>query len=401
MVKLDTFEIDHWVLTRSPGAKHNLAHSYVRPISLHDLETLPYDGRSDANILKSIQQIPLDYGSSFKGLPRLRENISRLYPVENGHLSPEHILTTPGASLANLLIYLALIGPGDHVIVQYPTYQQLYSVPAALGADLCLWRANQEDGWELDLEELKGLIRPNTKMIVLNNPQNPTGAILGKSTLEKIVEIAKANKITILSDEIYRPTFYSPPPGDADYPPSILSMGYANVVATSSLSKMYSLAGIRVGWIASNSPSIIDLCINARAYGLITVSQVDEQIAASALSPSCAEKITHNNDTLAKHNLEIVQAWIDERASVARWTRPSAGPIGFVQFTRSDQSPIDDVRFCNQLLETKGVLLVPGSKCFGPEFAGYVRLGFGMETQALIDGLQALAEFIKESYDDF
>lgn len=134
---------------------------------MHDLETLSFDGRSDANILKSIQQIPLDYGSSFKGLPRLRENISRLYTVENGHLSPEHILTTPGASLANLLIYLALIGPGDHVIVQYPTYQQLYSVPAALGADVCLWRANQEDGWGLDLEDLKGLIRPNTKMIVL------------------------------------------------------------------------------------------------------------------------------------------------------------------------------------------------------------------------------------------
>ena len=144
-----------------------MANSYVRPISLHELESLSRDGGSDVNILESIQQTPLDYGSSFKGLPQLREKISRLYPVENGHLSPEQILTTPGASLANLLIYLALIGPGDHVIVQYPTYQQLYSVPAALGADVCLWRANKDDRWGLDLEELKELIRPNTKMIVL------------------------------------------------------------------------------------------------------------------------------------------------------------------------------------------------------------------------------------------
>lgn len=112
--------------------------------------------------------MPMNYGPSFTGLEQLRENIANLYSDESSiTISSDKILTTPGASLANFIVLFALVGPGDHVIIQYPTYQQLYSLPASLGAEVSLWKAKENDNWNLDMEELKGLIKPNTKLIVL------------------------------------------------------------------------------------------------------------------------------------------------------------------------------------------------------------------------------------------
>lgn len=103
-----------------------------------------------------------------KGSEALRSRISHLYSSESSDsLSAENIVTTPGASLANFLVLFALLGPGDHVIVQYPTYQQLYAVPASIGADVSLWKTTWDDDWKLDLDELKKLIQPNTKMIII------------------------------------------------------------------------------------------------------------------------------------------------------------------------------------------------------------------------------------------
>ncbi|GAQ03919.1 aspartate aminotransferase [Aspergillus lentulus] len=400
MVKLDTFEIDHWILTRSPGARHNLAHSYSLPVTIQELGSLGTDPAEDVdNPLATTLSLPMNYGPSFRGLEKLRMNIAALYGSESDAvISPSNIITTPGASLANFIVFFALIGPGDHVIVQHPTYPQLYSLPSGLGAEVSLWQAKENNHWQLDLEELERLIQPNTKMIVLNNPQNPTGAIITKSTLGKIVDLAQRHSITLFSDEIYRALFHSTSPTDPEYPPSLLSFGYEKSVVTCSLSKTFSLAGIRVGWLASHSSSILDLCLNARSYTVITVSQIDERIAAMALEPVRLRELMKRNLGLAKHNLEIVQAFIDRHSSVCEWVRPVAGPVGFVKFSRNGV-PVDDVEFCILLLEKKGVLLVPGQKCFGEMFKGYVRLGFGQSTQALEAALEALAAFLSDDYD--
>ncbi|KAF7586900.1 hypothetical protein BBP40_008029 [Aspergillus hancockii] len=168
MVKIAPFEVDHWILTRSTGPKYNLAHSYSLPITIEDLKGFSENASTVDDTIALVQSTPMDYGSSFTGLEKLRENIANLYPIEpSGTLSPDKVLTTPGASLANSIVFFALVGKGDHVIVQYPTYQQLYSLPASLGAQVSLWRANEEDSWSLDLEALQRLIQPNTKMIVI------------------------------------------------------------------------------------------------------------------------------------------------------------------------------------------------------------------------------------------
>ncbi|KAE8373597.1 pyridoxal phosphate-dependent transferase [Aspergillus bertholletiae] len=398
MVKLDPFEVDHWILTRDVGPKYNLAHSYSLPIAINDLKSLSENVAPDDDILASVQSVPMNYGPSFTGLEQLRENIANLYAEDSSlPVSSDKILTTPGASLANFIVLFALVNPGDHIIVQYPTYQQLYSLPASVGAQVSLWKAKENDNWSLDTEELERLIQPNTKMIVLNNPQNPTGAIIAKSSLAEIIRIAKRHSITVFSDEVYRPSFHSIAPGDPDYPPSALSFGYENTIVTSSLSKAYALAGIRIGWIASHSKHILDLCINARSYALITTSQVDEQIASFALGPSCVHNLLKRNIALAKKNLDILQSFIDEFPSNCQWVKPVAGPIGFIRFARSGH-PVDDVELCTRLLEKKGVLLVPGRKCFGDgeNFSGYVRLGFGGDTEVLKAALEALKEFMRE-----
>ncbi|KAL2856728.1 pyridoxal phosphate-dependent transferase [Aspergillus pseudodeflectus] len=399
MVKIDPFEVDHWILTRSAGVKHNLAHSYCSAISVNDLgPTLGASENAAASVWSSILAQPMSYGP-MKGSAALRSRIAELlYSDPSAEpLSIENIVTTPGASLANFLVLFALLGPGDHVVVQYPTYQQLYSLPAAIGAEVSLWKAHEEDGWRLDLDELKQLIRPNTKMIVLNNPVNPTGAALSRTTLEEIIKIAREHSIIILSDEVYYPLFHSVSP----IPPSIISLGYDKVVATSSLSKAYSLAGLRVGWIASRDPSIIDLCVNSRSYALITLSQVDEHLASLALSPPTVQHLLERNTTLSKRNVQVVQDFIDQHSSTCQWVQPAGAPIGFVKFVR-DGRPIDDVEFCTRLLEKKSVLLVPGSKCFGDgkDFQGYVRLGFGEETGDLKAALHAVHEFLDEEYGD-
>ncbi|KAF5863080.1 hypothetical protein ETB97_010650 [Aspergillus alliaceus] len=401
MVKIEPFEVDHWILTRDTGPKYNLAHSYSLPITIKDLKSLSENVATDDDILASVQSLPMNYGPSFTGFEKLRENIASLYsddPLVS--ISSDRILTTPGASLANFIVFFALVGPGDHVIVQYPTYQQLYSLPTSLGAQVSLWKAKEDDNWNLDIEELKRLIQPNTKMIVLNNPQNPTGAIIPRSTLKEIIRIAETRSITVFSDEVYRPSFHSITPTDPSYPPSALSFGYNNTVVTSSLSKAYALAGIRIGWIASHSTPILDLCINVRSYALITASQVDEQIASLALSPACVHNLVKRNTALAKNNLDIVQSFIDEFSSTCQWVKPVAGPIGFIKFTRSG-IPVDDVELCTKLLEKKGVLLVPGKKCFGDgeNFSGYVRLGFGGDTAVLQAALDTLREFMRDDYE--
>ncbi|KAL2809154.1 pyridoxal phosphate-dependent transferase [Aspergillus granulosus] len=398
MVKVNPFEVDHWILTRSADAKHSLAHSYCSAISINDL-VLPVSGTSNEaeSTWSSILSKPMEYGP-MKGSIALRSRIADLYPDASAEgLSIENIITTPGASLANFLVLFALLGPGDHVIVQYPTYQQLYSLPEAIGAHVSLWKAHEEDGWRLNLDELKQLIQPNTKMIVVNNPVNPTGAALSGKTLEEIIQIAKDHSIIILSDEVYYPLFHSTSP----MPPSMLSLGYEHVVVTSSLSKAYSLAGLRVGWIASRDSAITDLCVNSRSYALITLSQVDEHLASLALGAATVKHLMKRNTVLSRRNLQIVQDFIDQHASTCQWVQPAGAPIGFVRFVR-DGKPVDDVEFCTRLLEKRSVLLVPGSKCFGDgkDFRGYVRLGFGEETGHLKEALDEVHAFLQDEYDD-
>ena len=213
------------------------------------------------------------------------------------------------------------------------------------------------------------------------------------------MEVAREKDIIVFSDEVYRPLFHSISPMDPEFPPSVLSMVYTKTIATGSLSKAYALAGIRIGWIASRSPQIIEACAQARDYTTISVSQIDDQVASFALDPDCVHNLLGRNIKLAKANLEILEKFIEQHRWACDWVKPLAGTTAFVRFSSQGQ-PVDDVAFCKSLLEKTGVMFCPGSRCFGDGvmFNGYVRIGYVCETQVLMEGLDELRGFMKKEY---
>lgn len=397
MVKIEPFAVEQWMEKHETGAKYNIAETCCASISVDDLREISDDKSTNPLTLST----KLTYGP-IRGSDELRGQLARLYSVKTPTpLPPDNILITAGGIQANFLLYYTLVGPGDHVICHYPTYQQLYSVPESLGAEVSLWKSKETDGWKLDIKELESLIKPNTKLIILNNPQNPTGAIIPRSTLEEIVELARPKNILIHADEVYRPLFHSISPADKEFPPSILSLGYENTIATGSMSKAYGLAGLRVGWIASRSKAVIDACAAARDYTTISVGRLDDAISSFALAPSCIHNLLRRNIDLAKGNLELLEKFIESHRWACDWVKPRAGTTAFVRFTKMGK-PVDDVAFCETLLERTGVMFVPGSLCFGrgEDFKGYVRIGFVPEREVLEKGLEALRSFMEDGYED-
>lgn len=184
-----------------------------------------------------------------------------------------------------------------------------------------------------------------------------------------------------------------------DFPPSVLSLPYTKSLVTGSLSKAYSLAGIRVGWIASRSPAIIAACADARQYTCISVSQIDDQVAAFALSSACVHNLLARNIKLAKTNLGILEAFVKQHPEACQWTKPVAATTAFIKFLRNGEK-VDDFELCKALLEKTGVMFSPGSLCFGDgkDFKGYVRVGYVCQTKDLIEGLEQLSIFLEHDY---
>jgi aspartate/methionine/tyrosine aminotransferase len=381
---MDRYEITPGVL--------NIAETCAASISIDELAALCEDPNVEPPFKTSTK---LTYGE-IRGSSALRERLCSLYSVRSASPLPvDNVLITPGAIAANFLLLYTLIGPGDHVVCVYPTYQQLYDVPRSFGAEVSLWRLRREKKYIPDLEDLKSLVKENTKMIIINNPNNPTGATIPKSVLQGLVDFAQERDIIVFSDEVYRPLFHGISPADDEFPPSMLSMGYAKTIVTGSMSKAYSLAGIRIGWIASRDRFIIEELATARDYTTISVSRLNDQVAAYALSGSVIHALLGRNIKLAKTNLALVEKFVNEHSSVCSWTKPTGGTTAFVEFLHKGR-PVDDEKFCVDIIEKTKVMFLPGSRCFGKEFKGFVRLGFVCETSVLEEALARLRAYIQE-----
>jgi aspartate/methionine/tyrosine aminotransferase len=374
----------------------NVAETCAASISIDDLVELCEDKDIEPPLKTSVK---LTYGP-IRGSDALRQRLADLYSVRVATpMLAENVLITPGAIAANFLTFYTLLGPRDHVICVYPTYQQLYSVPESLGAEVSLWKLKKAKKYVPDLADLDSLIKENTKMIIINNPNNPTGATIPRSVLTRLVDRAREHNIIVLSDEVYRPLFHGISPVDDEYPPSLNSMGYSRTIVTGSMSKAYSLAGIRVGWIASRDKSIIEMLASARDYTTISVSQIGDRIASYALSASVLHALLRRNINLAKTNLAMLEAFIDKHDEICSWVKPTAGTTAFIKF-ENDGKPVDDVGLCLDILEKTKVMVMPGSRCFGhdKDFRGFVRFGYVCETEVLREGLARLEKYLKEEF---
>ncbi|HEL1579705.1 TPA: aminotransferase [Streptococcus suis] len=368
-MKLPRFGVEEWLNVHENSAIYDIAGVSISSLTLEELFAL--SGTNPEDFYKKLQGTKLNYGW-IEGSLAFKKSVSQLYTG----VKPEQILQTNGATEANLLVLYSLIEPGDHVISLYPTYQQLYDIPKSLGAEVDLWQIEEENGWLPDLEKLRQLIRPNTKMICINNANNPTGAVMDRTYLEELVEIASEVGAYILSDEVYR-SF-----SGLDVP-SIIEV-YDKGIAVNSLSKTYSLPGIRVGWVAANH-QVTDILRDYRDYTMICAGVFDDMVAQLALASR--KEILKRNRRILEENLAILDQWIEEEPRVS-YIRPAVVSTSFVKI--AVEMPMEE--FCLQLLQEHGVLLVPGNR-FNRD--GYVRLGFACEQETLIKGLEKLSQFLR------
>lgn len=293
-------------------------------------------------------------------------------------LKVENIVPTHGASGANHHVFYSLIQPGDEVISIMPTYQQLYSIPESLGAKVKILNLTRENGYHVDLQALKELVTEHTRMICINNPNNPTGALLTEEELTGIVEIAGKVDAWVLCDEVYRHLTQRD-----EWCPSIADL-YQKGISVASMSKVFSLAGLRLGWIATHDRNAIRSFLSHRDYNLISCGMLDEAIAGIALSG--AENILKRNGQIVRANLAILNQWVNTQPHVS-YVKPEAGTTALVYYDLD----IPSRTFCEELFARTGAFVTPG-ECF--ELERCMRIGYACDTDTLKAGLAAMDEHI-------
>lgn len=370
-MKIKPFAVEEWMNAWEVGAKYNIAETCVDSISMNELFELT--GEDKTEFLNRLCARRLSYGD-IEGLPEFRKGVCGLYKT----LNIENIVPTHGASGANHHVFYSLISPGDRVVSIMPTYQQLYSIPESYGADVQILHLSKENNYLPDLEKLRRLVTPKTKMICINNPNNPTGALMSEKMLREIVEIARSADAWILCDEVYRHLSQ-----EDGWCPSIVDL-YEKGISVSSMSKVFSLAGLRLGWIATHDMSVVKSCLSHRDYNLVSCGVFDEMLAAAALKHR--DKLLKRSRKIVRENLQILDDWVGSEPHVS-YVKPKAGTTALVYYDLD----ISSYEFCEEMYKKTGAFVTPGD-CF--EVPHSMRIGYAYGKQDLIDGLKAISEYI-------
>ncbi|KAK3713220.1 hypothetical protein LTR37_008653 [Vermiconidia calcicola] len=365
-------------------------------MSLDELKEISTDPQTTADALKfdSVKLVP----SSPPTDEQLAERVVSLYDLNKATVTAEDVVLANGTTGANLLVCAALLSPGDHVVCTYPAYAALVDVPRGVGAEVSYTRLYPENDWKLDLEDLKAKLKPSTKMIILNNPHNPTGSVLSTAEQAEIVKIASEQNIIIFTDEIFRPLFHT-----GDTPTSMLEHpSYSRIVVTGSLSKTLGFPGVRIGWVATRDRKIRDTLLRVRDWTLQDISVIDKIIAMEILSERCHQQILSKNLGFARENLEVLRSFVKDNKESVSCSMPAGAATAFVKFSNPKTGEaIDDLQFCLRLKQDTGVLLSPGSLCFGPEregdFKGYVRMHITVPSKTFEEALERLRTFLTSS----
>jgi len=370
-MKIKPFGVEIWMNQYETQCAYNLAETCVESLTVAQL--LDLAGKRGA-ILGELLPLKLTYGA-IEGSERLRGNIASLYSRQE----PENVTITHGAIGANALLYATLVEPGDRVISVLPTYQQHYSIPESLGADVQVHKLREENGFLPDLDEIARLITPNTKLIALTNPNNPTGSLMDRAMMQRIADLAARVGAYVLCDEVYRGVDQA---GDA----LTVSMAdlYERGISTGSMSKAFSLAGLRLGWIVGPKDLIHAVSIH-RDYNTISVGMLDDHFASIALEHRDA--ILKRNRAIVRENLAILDRWVAEEPAIS-YVKPKGGTVTLLKY--DFDLPSRD--FCVRLLESEGVMFTPGSAL---DMEGYVRIGYANNRAVLEEGLPRVSRFLR------
>jgi aspartate/methionine/tyrosine aminotransferase len=364
---------------------------YLRmPIEIESPEQLGYD-TIECNLAESsvhdavfqdlklnLNQLVLAYGYHL-GNPQLRELIAAPYK----NISADDVLITAGAVAALFITATALLDKKDHLIVIRPNYATNIETPKAIGCEIDFADLSFEKGFELDIQHIASLLKPNTRYISITTPHNPTGTVISEQTLLQLIELAEKHNCYLLVDETYRDlTFGTQLPLAASLSD--------NVISVSSVSKAFGLPGIRIGWLITKNKKLQEIFLAAKEQIFLCNSVVDEEIAYQFLQqktqymPAIQQKVSAN--------LEILKNWM-EKQSYLEWVVPEAGVICFPRFKKEIQLNID--AFYETLYHSQKTLVGPGH-WFDMD-KRYMRIGYGWPTsEALKKGLENITQAIKK-----
>lgn len=364
------FAIERYFARFEHSARFLLSSSDCEPLTLAELLAI-----ADADSLAAWEDLSLAYTES-PGLPALREEVAGLYP---GLTAADVLEVVPEEGI--FLAMQVLLQPGDHVVATFPGYQSLHSLAEDRGCEVSRWTPRGGDGapWEFDVADLRALLRPDTRLVVVNFPHNPTGAHLSRDAFTEVLDAAEAVGARVFSDEMYRWL----EPDAAGRLPSACEAS-TRAVALGGMSKAFSLPGLRVGWLATRDSDLLERFAVLKDYTTICASAPSEVLALAGLRARAG--IAAANIATIGANVGAVDALVARHARTLAWTPPRAGSVALVRVG----APEGATALCERLVAETGAMLLPSSVFdFGD---AHVRLGLGRAD--LPDGLAVFDEWL-------
>jgi aspartate/methionine/tyrosine aminotransferase len=374
-MKLETFALERFQSVWENRVAWNLSESGVHPLRVSELVNTT--ALHDALLEQS-----LGYPQT-NGTIALRELIAGLYPGATA----DHVQVTNGGSEANCILLMRIVEPGDEIVCMTPNYMQASGLARALGATVRPWRLRETgEGdtarWRPDLDELRQLVSPRTRAILLCNPNNPTGARLTDAELDEICRVAGTVGAWVVDDEIYRGA-----EREADDTPSVWGR-YDRAIVSSGLSKAYGLPGLRIGWIVA-PPALVSDLWSIHDYTTIAPGGINDRLACIALDPSRRDTLLARTRGIIRANYPLVRRWIEQQDGLSH-IAPEAGAIVFVRH----EHPGPSSNLTERLRDARSVLIVPGDYC---DMDGYLRIGFGSDPAYLESALTLVSEFLRSA----
>jgi len=368
-MKIEVFKMERMQSLWENLVDYNLSESGVHPLTLKELLS--------AEEIQQLTEVELGYTQT-NGTPPLRQQIARLYPG----LNPESIMVTAGSSEANFLLMWSLIEPGDKVVFELPNYLQMWGLARAFGANVePLW-LKEELGWQPEPEDIDRVITPGTKLVILTNPNNPTGSILRPAIRQQIIERVKQVGAWLIADEVYRGAEIN-----GEETPSFYGQ-LEKVAVVGGLSKAYGLPGLRLGWLAGPE-ELVQKIWTYHDYTTISVSALTDHLATSALEPDRRLQLLARTRNIIRTNLPILEKWLQSFDGLFNYQPPLAGAILFTAYN----AEVNSTRLVEKILKEKNVLLVPGDHF---ELDHHLRLGYRCPPGYLQAALDRVTEFLKE-----
>jgi hypothetical protein len=372
---IDKFEMERMQVKYENAVDYNLSESGVMPMKLSEL--LGDQGNQELFLNQDLIYPEAD------GSPLLREQIAQFYP----DCKPSNITVINGGSEANFVSLWTLLEKGRRLAFMVPNYMQGWGLGRAFaeGVDtfhLVLREENGQRRWALDVDELRKVVTPKTNVILVTNPNNPTGAVLNEAEMEAVVDTASSVGAWILADEIYRGAEV-----EGDTSPTFWGR-YEKVIVTSGLSKAFALPGLRIGWVVAPEEMIEQIWIH-HDYVTTTPGLLNDRLAAIAMEPVRREVILARTRKLIQANLSELEEWVDEYNHIFHYARPVAGAFAYLEY----DLPINSAALIDQLRMESSVLLIPGEH-FGLEKG--IRTGFGYDIQKTLKGLTLMAEMVQK-----